>query len=131
MKTDGLNELTRRIIGAVFSVHSALGSGFLEKVYENALALELKLAGMKFETQCPVKVAYRGETVGDFVADVLVEDTVLVELKAVKALSEAHSAQCVNYIKATGLPVCLLVNFGEEKAKVRRFINPALRLSLD
>lgn len=131
MKTDALNKLTEKIIGAVFTVHSRLGSGFVEKVYENALAIELRNCGLVFETQKQIKVFYRNEVVGEFFADILVEEKILLELKAIKALTDLNSAQCVNYLKATQLPFCLLINFGEERAKVKRFINPDLRQSLE
>lgn len=120
--TDELNALSHRIIACVYSVHSALGCGFLEKVYENALCVELEKNGLKFETQKPVNVFYSGRLVGEFVCDLVVEDQVIVELKSVKTLADAHSAQCINYLKATGFPLCLLVNFGETRAKVKRFI---------
>lgn len=130
MGTDDLNAVTEKIIGAVFTVHSRLGAGFVEKVYENALAIEMRRCNLNFETQKPIKVFYRDEVVGEFFPDVLVEGKILLELKAIKALTDVNSAQCVNYLKSTGLPCCLLVNFGEPRAKIKRFINPALRLQL-
>lgn len=125
MTSEELNVLTHRIIACVYAVHSKLGCGFLEKVYENALCVELEKSGLKFETQKPVNVFYSGRLVGEFVCDLVIEDRVVVELKSVKTLTELHSAQCINYLKATGLPLCLLVNFGEARAKVKRFIKSA------
>ena len=118
-----LNEITEKIIGCCYAVSNSLGIGFLEKVYENALAIEFEKAGLRFSTQVPIPVKYEGQLVGDFVADMLVAESVLVELKAVRALEEAHLAQCMNYLRATGLPLCLLVNFGTPHVHVRRIVN--------
>jgi GxxExxY protein len=118
-----LNQITERIIGGAFVVSNALGCGFLEKVYENALAHELRKAGLNTEQQAAIQVRYDGVIVGDYVADLLVEGCVLVELKAVKAFDEIHVAQCLNYLKATGLTVCLLLNFGRPKLEVRRIVH--------
>jgi len=127
MQTDerraALNEITEKIIGCCYAVSNSLGIGFLEKVYENALAIEFDMAGLRFNRQVPIPVRYEGYLVGDFVADIVVAESVLVELKAVKALEEAHFAQCMNYLKATGLPLCLLVNFGTPHVHVRRIVN--------
>ncbi len=117
-----INALTRRIIRAAHDVSNALGCGFLEKVYENALAHELRKAGLKVLQQHPVRVFYDGVVVGDYVADLLVEDSVLVELKAAKGLDETHLAQCLNYLRATGLRVCLLINFGRPRLGVKRIV---------
>jgi GxxExxY protein len=118
----GLDELTERIIGCAYAVSNTLGCGFLEKVYENALAIELRKAGLKAVQQHIVKVKYAGAVVGDFSADILVEGRVIVELKAVDALAQIHVAQCLNYLKATGLRVCLLINFGKPKVQIKRFM---------
>src|SRR5215207_3450415 len=99
-----LNGITERIIGAAFKVANELGYGFMEKVYENALAHELKKAGLQVEQQSCIHVYYDGVLVGEYIADLLVEGSVLVELKAIKALDEIHSAQCINYLAATGMP---------------------------
>jgi len=117
-----LNEITERIIGSVHRVSNTLGSGFLEKVYENALAIETRQNGLHVEQQHPIKVYYNGILVGEFAADLLIESSVIVELKATKALDDVHSAQCLNYLKATGLKVCLLVNFGKPRADIKRII---------
>jgi GxxExxY protein len=118
-----LNEITEKIIGCAYAVSNALGCGYLEKVYENALRGDLVRDGMKVLQQYPVPVFYKGEQVGDYVADLLVEDCVLVELKACKSLDEIHSAQCLNYLKATGFKVCLLINFGNTKVQIRRLVH--------
>ena len=120
---DKLNEVTKRIIGCAYAVSNGLGAGFLEKVYENALAHELRKAGLRVEQQRPLRVQYDGVVVGEYTADLLVEDCILVELKAVKALDDIHLAQCLNYLKATGLSLCLLINFGKPKVDVRRVVN--------
>jgi GxxExxY protein len=117
-----LDRITQEIIGCVHDVSNGLGSGFLEKVYENSLSLELRLAGLDVVQQQRIEVSYRDVLVGDFVADLLVDDSVLIEVKAVRALEDIHTAQCMNYLKATGLHVCLLVNFGTPKATVKRIV---------
>jgi len=104
-------------------VSRTLGCGFLEKVYENALCLELRRRGIKAEQQGPVHVRYEGEIVGDYVADILVEAKVIVELKAVPMTTQMHHMQCVNYLRATGLRVGLLLNFGGASLNVRRIVN--------
>jgi GxxExxY protein len=116
------NAITERIIGCAYTVSNTLGAGFLEKVYENALAHEMRKQGLRVAQQHPVPVVYDGVVVGDFVADILIEEAVLVELKAVKALDNIHMAQCLNYLKATGLGVCLLLNFGEPMLKIKRVV---------
>ena len=104
----------------MFKVSNTLGPGFLEKVYENALAHELRKAGLDFRQQYPISVLYDGTVVGEFLADLLVNEQVIIELKAVKNLDDAHLAQCLNYLKATGLPLCLLINFGTPRVQVKR-----------
>ena len=111
--------LTQKIIGAAYEVHNTLGTGFLEKVYENALAVELRRAGVRVEQQVPLAVTYRGELVGDYVADMVVDGKVIVEAKAVSALEAVHEVQLVNYLRGTGLGVGLLINFGRS-VEVRR-----------
>ncbi|HEY6280376.1 MAG TPA: GxxExxY protein [Burkholderiales bacterium] len=117
-----LDQITEKIIGCVHQVSNILGPGFLEKVYENALAVELGLVGLRVTQQQRIEVHYREILVGDFVANLLVEECVIVEIKAVKAFENIHTAQCVNYLKATSLQVCLLVNFGAPKATVKRIV---------
>jgi GxxExxY protein len=103
-------ELTRAIIGAAIDVHRALGPGFLETVYEEALCIELGLRGLSYAQQTPIAVSYKGKTVGESQLDILVEDRVILELKAVDYLAPIHSAQLLSYLKATGLKVGLLIN---------------------
>jgi len=126
MDTDehGLNAITERIIGCSYAVANALGHGFLEKVYENALAYELRCCGLAVETQKAFAVRYRDVVVGEYVADLLVEGLVLVELEAIKEFDDVHLAQCLNYLKATGLQLCLLINFGTPKIRIKRIVSP-------
>ncbi len=106
-------DITHSIIGAAYKVYNTLGSGFLEKVYENALYMEIELLGLEVERQAPIKVLYKGKVVGEYFADLLVEKNIIVELKAVTELNRAHEVQLVNYLRATGLRVGLLINFGD------------------
>ena len=118
-----LNAITEKIIGCAYRVANGLGAGFLEKVYENALTYEMGKAGLKVERQLKLEVRYEKVIVGEFVADLLVESKVLVEIKAVKAMNDAQVAQCMNYLRATGLNICLLLNFGKSKIEVKRLVN--------
>ncbi len=113
--------LTGQILEAAFEVSNELGVGFLESVYEGALFLALKAKGLEVERQVPIQVCFRGEEVGRFFADLVVAGMVIVELKAVKALAPEHNAQVLNYLKASGRPVALLLNFGTPKLEFRRF----------
>jgi GxxExxY protein len=113
-------ELTEKIIGCAYRVYNKMGFGYLESVYEKCLFIELRKAGFDMESQKPIRVQYDGEVVGDFIADVLVNDTVILELKSVRKLVEAHEVQLVNYLVATGKPVGLLINFGETRVEVKR-----------
>jgi len=122
LSREQLDKTTEIIIGCCYTIISALGTGFLEKVYENALSHEIRKVGLKALQQHPIKVMYDGVEVGEYVADILVDDQVVVELKAVRALDNIHRAQCLNYLKATGYRVCLLVNFGAPKLEVRRIV---------
>jgi GxxExxY protein len=117
-----VNDVTYKINGAVFEVNRVLGGGFLEKVYENALLIELKDRRLKAENQVPIKVHYKGNVVGEYVADILVEDNVVLELKAVDQLDKIHEAQLLNYLKATGMRLGLLINFKYPKAEIKRFV---------
>jgi GxxExxY protein len=116
------NELTREIIGAAMEVHTTLGSGFLENVYEEALAIELDIRKIPYERQKGIDVFYKGLLAKQFICDLLVGGKVLVELKALKAISNIEEAQILNYMKATGIEVGLLINFGEQSLKYKRFI---------
>jgi len=126
MNTDAhrLNPLTEKIIGCAYRVGNILGCGFLEKVYENALVIELEKAGLLVEQQYPITILYDGEIVGEYVADLLVEKQILVETKAVRNFDDVHFAQCMNYLKATGLEICLLINFGNNRVEVKRIAGP-------
>ncbi len=110
------------VLACAVKVHKTLGVGFLEKVYENALMLELNKAGLKAEQQRSVPVYYEGHIVGDFYADIIVDDTLILELKAVKAFANEHSACCMNYLRCTNLPVCLLLNFGQTIIQIKRLV---------
>jgi GxxExxY protein len=115
------SELSKKIIAAAYAVHKELGYGFVEKVYKNALAIELQEAGIKCNVEVPLKVLYHEKTVGDYYADMIVEDKIIVEVKAVSDLEPIHEVQLVNYLKATGLQIGLLINFGQS-VKVKRRI---------
>jgi|SRR6185369_3980709 GxxExxY protein len=115
-------DLTYQIIAAAFEVHNVLGYGFLENVYEKSLVKELSSKGIKAETQTGIKVEYKGEEVGLYFADVVVNGEIILELKAVEALSKAHEAQLLNYLKATNKRIGILINFGKDKVEYKRFI---------
>jgi len=117
------NCITEQIIGCAYKVSNCLGIGFLEKVYENALHYEISKSGLDVKQQHPINVVYDQAVVGEYFADLLVQDAVVVELKAVKILDSSHFAQCVNYLKATGKKVGLLINFGSPKIEIRRVVN--------
>ena len=117
-----INDLTYQINGAVFEVNRELGAGFLEKVYENALSIELIERGLKAENQVPIKVKYKGKEVGEYFADIIVENKVILEIKAIETLQRIHEAQLLNYLKATEYKIGLLVNFTYPKAQIKRFI---------
>lgn len=112
--------LTEKIIGCAYRVYNQLGFGFLESVYEKSLLIELCKSGLSAESQTPVKVHYDGQVVGDFVADIVVDGNVILELKSVKSLVKVHEVQLVNYLKATGIQTGLLINFGESGVEVKR-----------
>jgi len=116
------NELTREIIGAAMEVHTTLGSGFLESVYEEALAIEFDIRKVPYERQKGIDVVYKGLVAKQFICDLLVGGKVLVEFKALKAISNVEEAQILNYMKATNIEVGLLINFGEQSLKYKRFI---------
>jgi GxxExxY protein len=113
-------ELTEQIIGCAYRVYNKMGFGFAESVYEKCLLIEMERSGLKAESQKAIAVQYEGELVGQFIADVLVEDTIILELKSIRELATAHEVQLVNYLTATGKPVGLLINFGETGVEVRR-----------
>jgi len=118
-----INEITERILGCSFTVSNGLGAGFLEKVYENALTHELRKIGLAVEQQYKIEVWYDDIIVGNYTADLLVEKLVLVELKAINNLESHNIAQCLNYLKATKLTICLLINFGKPRIQYKRIVN--------
>ena len=128
-----INEITYIINGAIFEVNRILGPGFLEK----ALLIELRERGLKVKNQVPINVKYKGQSVGEYIADLLVEEKVIVELKTVESLTKVHEAQLLNYLQATGIKIGLLVNFKSQKAEIKRMVlnlpeghnNKRLRLS--
>lgn len=117
-----LEDLTEKVIGVCFEVSNELGAGFLESVYQKSLVIALKQNGCAVEEQVPMKVKFRGQTVGDFYADLIIDGQLLLELKAVKAISPEHEAQLINYLKATGLKVGLIINFGRTKLEWKRLV---------
>ncbi len=112
--------MTEKIIGCAYRVYNTMGFGFLESVYEKCLLIELKKSGLEAVAQKRITVKYEGEVVGDFIADILVENEIILELKSVRCLVQAHEVQLVNYLVATGKDVGLLFNFSEEKVEVKR-----------
>jgi GxxExxY protein len=122
-KLHGHVDVSEAVIGAAFKVSNTLGAGFLEKVYENALALELRRRGHTVEQQRPIDVWYEGERVGLYLADLIVDEAVIVELKAVPSLDRSHRAQCLNYLRATRLQTGLVLNFGCPRVDVQRVVS--------
>jgi GxxExxY protein len=116
------SDITRQIIGAAMEVHSNLGPGFLENVYEAALAIELNLRKVPYERQKAIPVIYKGEKARDFFCDFLIDGKVLVELKTIQMMTEVEEAQVLNYLKVTGLKVGLLMNFGQRSLKYKRYV---------
>jgi GxxExxY protein len=115
-------EQSYEIVGAAIQAWKTLGYGFLEKVYENALAIELRKRNCRVEQQKPVEVYYDGHVVGDYVADIVVNDTILLELKSAEAIADEHIAQTLNYLKATGIRLAIILNFGPEKLEHKRLV---------
>jgi GxxExxY protein len=114
-------EVTEKVIGAAFNVYNQMGFGYLEKVYENCMLIELsKIKDLEVKHQFPIKVEYDGIDVGDFVADLLINDSIIVELKSVRYLVSAHEVQLVNYLVASDVELGLLINFGEKKVEIKR-----------
>ena len=116
-------DLTHKIIGLAMEVHNELGYGFLEKVYENALMVQFRNSDIKALQQVPIKVYFKGEVVGEYYPDIIVEDKVILELKAVEYLDDIHKAQIINYLQATNYNIGYLLNFGSKKLEFERFIN--------
>ena len=121
------DSITEAIIGIAMQSHNESGNGFLEKVYENALALDLIHAGHIVQQQVELEITYHGQCVGVYIPDLLVDKQVIVELKAVRALDDIHFAQCKHYLKATGLNVCLLINFGQPSLVFKRILHNPIR----
>ena len=119
---ESINATTELILKAAYEVSNTLGCGFLEKVYENALVLELGHLGLQVSQQRPIEIRYRDKIVGEYVADLVVNNTVLVELKAAQKLEHIHQAQCLNSLTATRLPICLLLNFGQPRIEIKRIL---------
>ena len=117
-----LDALVQTVVGAAFEVSNTLGAGFLEKVYERALTRELECRGLRVKSQISYPVEYKGHCVGEYVADLLVEDSVLIELKCVDRFANEHMAQCINYLKASGLKHAMLINFQKPKVEWKRII---------
>ena len=117
-------ELTAKIIECAYTVHNTLGFGFLESIYQNALLIELQGNGLQAKKEVPIRVFYNQKVVGNFAADILVEGKVILELKSVKEIHPAHEAQLTNYLKATGIEVGLLLNFGETVQIKRKVFTP-------
>jgi GxxExxY protein len=118
MKAD--YDLAGKVIGLAMKVHSTLGAGFLESIYHKALAHELQKVGIRFESEKPINVFYDGVLMGEFVADLLIEDELIVELKAIQSLAIVHEVQTVNYLVATGRDIALLINFGGERLEFKK-----------
>lgn len=123
MNREELNLISEKIIGSVFKVSNTLGAGFLEKVYQNALIIELLESGLDVEKEKPITIYYNNKIVGEYYADILVNQQIIIETKAVAALNEIHQAQLLNYLKATNLHLGLLINFGTPKVQIKRMVN--------
>ena len=115
-------KITEKIIGCAFTVYNKMGSGYLESVYEQCMLIELKRAGLQTDSQKQIQVLYDNQIVGDFVADIIVDNCIIVELKVVRQLLKIHEAQLVNYLVSTGKDIGLLINFGSEKVQIKRKI---------
>lgn len=122
MKEFLYKDLTYKIIGLAMEVHNELGYGFLEKVYENALMIQLKNENIKAEKQFPLKIYFKNQVVGEYYPDIIVDDKVIIELKATEKIIDAHKAQTLNYLKGTRLKVALIINFGKEKLEYERMV---------
>lgn len=122
MKDILYKDLSYRIVGLAMQVHNKLGHGFLEKVYENALMILLKREGIKAKQQAQITVYFEGEVVGDYYADILVEERVILELKSIEKIIDVHKAQALNYLKATGLPLAIILNFGKDRLEYERLV---------
>jgi len=115
-------ELSYKIVGLAMEVHNELGFGYLEKVYENALMVLLKREGIQARQQAQISVYFHGEQVGDYFADILVDQKIILELKSVEEIANAHRAQALNYLKSTGLKLAIILNFGKERLEFERLV---------
>ena len=115
-------DLSYKIVGLAMEVHSKLGYGFLEKVYENAMMVLFRQEGMRAKQQAPITVYFKGEAVGEYYADILVEDKIILEVKSVEKIIDKHRAQTLNYLKATGLRLSIILNFGKKKIEYERIV---------
>ncbi|MFH0887924.1 MAG: GxxExxY protein [Planctomycetota bacterium] len=115
-------ELSYNIIASALKVHNILGAGFLEKVYENALIIQFKKAGIKAEQQVSLKVNFEGEIVGDYCADIVVDNKIILELKCAESINSIHKAQIINYLKATGMKLGIIINFAKPKLEYKRIV---------
>ena len=118
-----LNVTSSKVIGCAFEVANVLGCGFLEKVYQNALLLEVRRCGLQVEKEKLIQVRYKNQIAGEYFADILVDKTIVIEIKAVKELNEIHQAQLLNYLRATKLPLGLLINFATPRIQIKRMLN--------
>ncbi len=116
-------DLSYKVVGLAMKVHRELGSGFLERVYENAMAILLRKESLNFHLQYPLKVYFEGEIVGDYFADMIVEDKIILEFKVADGISTAHKAQAINYLRATGMHLAIIINFGRDSLQHERVIN--------
>jgi len=125
MNTDehGFDSLTERVLAAVFEVSNTLGAGFLEKMYQRALLAELRLRGIRADAEVSLAVTYKGQSVGEYIADLVVEDVLVIELKCAERLSGEHMAQCLNYLRASRLTLFLLINFQKPKVEWKRIVH--------
>jgi len=115
-------KITEKIIGCAFTVFNQIGSGYMDSVYERCMLIELKKAGLYAKSQHPIKVLYENQIVGEFISDLIIEESIIVELKAISQLTKIHEAQLVNYLVSTGKDIGLLINFGPEKVQIKRKI---------
>lgn len=131
MSDIAINKVTEMIIGSAYDIANELGHGFLEKVYENSLCIELKRKGLVVEQQKRITVLYKGDVVGEYIADILINDEIIVELKTIKSIENIHIAQCINYLKATDKKLGLILNFGNPKVEIKRIKNDFKGLATD
>lgn len=115
-------DLSYKIVGLAMQIHSELGFGFLEKVYENSMMVLFRRENIMAKQQVPISVSFDGEIVGDYYADIVIEDKIILELKAIEKITDAHKAQALNYLKATGLKLAIIINFGKQRLEYERIV---------